>query len=201
MDAFRIKDNFPTVIGNTIQVTVYPAQEHSENNLCVLGLVREAGLIEIETGTESLSGFDAAITDNKELGLGITTKDCAPICIGDGRKIAIAHVGWQGFSLGLTEKVMQGFSPEDAVIYVGPFLHEFEIRKDFCYEALILKPGTEKFIREKDGKLMFYFKEALQSILPPQTIFDERNTYTDPILPSRRRDKNMKNFLTTLRFA
>ncbi len=201
MRTVRGTNNESFVIDDTIEVAVYPKRSDAPADVLVLGLIREDGLVEIVDGTESLAGMDAAVTENKNVSLGVATKDCAPICIGDGKKIAIAHVGWQGFSLGLTEKVLSYFEKEDAVVYVGPFLHSFEIQRDFCYDALVQKPGTEQYIREENGKLIFHFQEALADLLPPQTVFDERNTFTDPILPSHRRDKNAENFLTTVRFS
>ena len=76
----------------------------------------------------------------------------------------------------------------------------FEIKKDYCYEALIKKAGTEQFIHQKDGTLMFEFQAAIANLLPKQTIFDTRDTFTDMTLPSHRRDKESKGFLTAVSF-
>ena len=183
-----------------MKVGVYPYPENSKENIKILGLIKEAHLVEIHTGNEAVEHTDAAVCFNSDYSIGIRTRDCAPICFSDGEKIAIAHIGWQGFSLGLIEKTLAYFDPEKVSIYVGPFLHRFEIKKDYCYEALIKKAGTEQFIHQKDGTLMFEFQAAIANLLPKQTIFDTRDTFTDMTLPSHRRDKESKGFLTAVSF-
>ena len=201
MNTITFENNSPFTISDTIKIGIYPYPGIKGDDLKILDLAKEADLVEIHTGNESLENKDAAVCFDKNFSIGMRTRDCAPVCLGDGKKIAIAHVGWQGFSLGLLEKTLQYFNPETVVIYVGPFLHSFEIKKDFCYEALIKKMGGEKHIHEEDGKIIFEFQQAIAEILPKQTIFDTRDTFTDMTLPSNRRDKDSKGFLTTVNFV
>jgi copper oxidase (laccase) domain-containing protein len=201
MNTIWTENNKPFNVAGVIQVGIYPYPGIDFPGLKILDLERKAKLAMIISGEESLENVDAAVCSNKELSIGIRTRDCAPICFGDGKKIAIAHIGWQGFSMGLIEKTLSYFNPETVTIYVGPFLHAFEIQKDFCYDALMAKPGTAVFITEENGKILFRFKEAIQALLPEQSVFDIRNTGTDTSLPSNRRDKDSKGFLTTVSFA
>ncbi len=199
------QNGMPFVVGGTISVGIYafPEKPHSETgDIFVLELERADKLVVIASGEESLENVDAAVTARKDATLAIRTRDCAPICFGDGKRIGIAHVGWQGFSMGLVEKALQYFNPETLVVYVGPFMHSFEIQRDFCYDALIKKDGAAAFIIENEGgKLVFEFKKALAELLPENTAFDTRNTFADPELPSYRRDKESKGFLTAVSFA
>lgn len=200
MSTIWSENDKPFTIEGVITVGVYPSGEADVPNLKRLGLIREDKLAVIATGDESLEGVDAAVTSLRDITLGIRTKDCAPICFGDGKKIAIAHIGWQGFSMGLLEKTFSYFDPATVKIYVGPFLNAFEIKKDFCYDALMAKPGAAEFIKEEDDKLIFYFKDAIASILPEEAVFDVRTTATDTSLPSWRRGDQRIGFLTTVAF-
>ena len=192
----------PLTISDTLTVGIYPFPGIQAENLFVLDLARKADLAIVATGEESLENCDAAVTLVREFSLGIRTRDCAPICLGDGRRIGIAHVGWQGYSLGLIEKILPYFDPEKVSIYVGPFLNAFEIKRDFCYDALMAKPGAAEHVREDEtGKLIFHFKDAIAALLPETAVFDTRDTLTDLSLPSNRRDPESKGFLTTVRFA
>jgi copper oxidase (laccase) domain-containing protein len=174
-------------IDGEFEVGVFPYPLMPSFPVVKLDLVRRDTIAILVDGTESVADTDAAVTQNKNLALAIRTRDCAPICISDGTRFGIAHVGWPGYALGLTEKFLSYFDLEKAHVYVGPFLNQFEIRKDDCYEKLMAHPGTEPHIKEEDGLIMFYFKEALAALLPESTVWDTRTTHDDPTLPSYRR--------------
>ncbi len=200
MNTVTTQNNIPLRIAGIMQVAIYPHPVMPMPAPLILDLARKDTLIVIATGEESVVDTDAAVTTNKDITLAIRTRDCAPICFSDGKKIGIAHVGWQGYALGLTEKTLGYFDLENLVVYVGPFLNSFEIKKDFCYDALMAKPETVSYIDEVGGTLTFRFKDALASILPENTFFDTRTTWTDPTLPSHRREKESIGFLTTVSF-
>jgi copper oxidase (laccase) domain-containing protein len=158
-------------------------------------------IIEIITGNEDLSECDGVWTKNKDLILGVQTSDCAPICFSDRDKFGIIHVGWRGLVNGICENILNIFNSSETDIFVAPMLPEFEIKKDFCYEAINKKFGT-KFFVEKDDKIIFKFKDVISSILP-NAKFDPRSTYKDTQLSSWRRkietDKNpLKSNNTTV---
>ena len=201
MNTFTIKDNVPVLFSDKMKVGIYLYPGIEGDDIKILDLARAGDLVEIHTGDESLENKDAGVCFNKGFLIGMRTRDCAPVCFSDGEKIAIAHIGWQGFSMGLLEKTLAYFDPENVIIYVGPFMHSFEIKKDFCYKALMKKPGTEKFITEQDGVITFEFQKAIAELLPMQTIFDTRDTFSDMTLPSHRREKDSKGFLTVVSFV
>lgn len=166
---------------------IIPTQTHGSN------------FVEIITGEEKLNDCDALVTSSKEFKLGVKTADCAPVCYGDGDKIGIAHIGWPGLCTDLNEKMLKNFDISNLQIFISPFIHRFEIQKDFCYEKLKIK--FEKFIEFKDDKIFFNFKEALLSILPENVVLlDGRNTFEDLSLPSYRRDKTKDRLLTVVSF-
>lgn len=162
-------------------------------------LTHGSNIVTIVTGDENLADCDALITESREFSLGIKTADCASICFSDGKKIGIAHIGWRGLCLGLIEKMLTHFDTANLSIYVAPFLHSFEIQKDFCYEQLSQKFG-QKYFSEEGGKLIFNFKYAINSLLPSQTQYDARDTESDLTFPSYRRDKTTERFVTVVRF-
>lgn len=159
----------------------------------------DSNVVSIQSEHENLEDCDALVTENHDLSLGVRTADCAAICLSDGKKIGIVHVGWRGLCLGLTEKILAHFDAETLDIYVAPFLHSFEIRKDFCYEQIARKFG-ERYFEEKSGKILFNFKAAISSVLPPHTVYDIRDTGTDTSFPSHRRDGTKDRFVTVVSF-
>jgi hypothetical protein len=176
------------------------SQKVDKKGLRIARLSHGSKIVFIQSGSEDLTDCDAMVTKNHEFPLGIKTADCAPICFSDGTKIGIAHVGWRGLCLGLTEKMLAQFDAGKCFVYVGPFLNFFEIKKDFCYDQITQKFG-ERFITQEGDKLVFNFKEAIASLLPRQTMYDVRNTATELSLPSYRRGKMAERLVTTVSFA
>ena len=109
-------------------------------------------------------------------------------------------MGWRGLCSGLIEKILGQFESATLSVYVGPFLHSFEIKKDLCYEQIVAKFGVQ-FFREEKGRIVFNFKRAVESLLPSSATFDLRDTATNPTLPSYRRDKTPVRLVTTVRLA
>lgn len=180
---------------HNIKVSTHVTDEVDLRNIILPKLSHGSRIVIIETGREDVMNCDALITSNKDISLGIKTADCAPICFGDGKKVGIAHVGWRGLCLGLSEKMLEHFDQSTLEVYVGPHLHTFEIQKDFCYDAIVSTFG-ERFITHQDEKMIFHFRDAIASCLPKDTQFDERNTGEDNTLPSHRRNKTSERILT-----
>lgn len=176
-----------------------PTQE-VRGNVIIPKLSHNSRIVTIVTGSENVEDCDALLTKNHDVSLGIRTADCAPICFSDKETIGIAHIGWRGLCLGLVENMLTRFEPTDLSVYVAPFLHSFEIQKDFCYDQITQKFG-EQFIENQSGKLIFHFRDALASLLPPQAEFDPRDTTTDLSLPSYRRDRTTERFVTVVSFV
>jgi polyphenol oxidase len=176
----------------------FPTEVPPAKAIVIPKLAHGSNIVTIGTGTEDLSDCDALVTQDKTMLLGIKTADCAPICFADGGNIGIAHVGWRGLCLGLVEKTMGYFDPTHLSVYVAPFLNTFEIQKDFCYEQITQKFG-ERFIERREEELLFNFKDAITSLLPPQAVFDVRTT-ENLSFPSYRRDKTTERFVTVVSF-
>ena len=188
---FNLTDNvFVTAYERSQDVpstVIFPEQCHGDN------------IIEVITSGEKLENCDALITKNKTLSLGIKTADCAIICFTDNEKIGIAHIGWRGLCLSLTEKILAKFNRANLQVFVGPFMHSFEIKKDFCFDQIKEKFGDKYFVEEQN-KITFLFKDAIMSLLPPNTKFNERDTFLDFSLPSFRRDKTKERLATVINF-
>ena len=173
--------------------------ERVMGNPVIPRLSHGSNIVMVISGDEKVEDCDALITERHGISLGIRTADCAPVCFSDGKKIGIAHIGWRGLCLGLIEKILANFDTANLSIYVAPFLHSFEIQKDFCYEQIIQKFG-ERYIEQRSDKLFFNFKESINSLLPSQTVYDARDISTNPRFPSYRRDKTADRFVTVVSF-
>jgi len=182
----------------TMHIELFLPSEQIGRNAIIPRMTHGLNIVTMRSGNEDVTDCDALITENLDISLGIRTADCAPTCFSDGKKIGVAHIGWRGLCLGFIEKMTENFDTTNLSIYVAPFLHSFEIHKDFCYEQIVQKFG-ERYFSEKDKKLIFNFKDAISSLLPPQTVYDARDTGTDLSLPSYRR-KDSGRFTTVVSF-
>ena len=182
-----------------VLVTIYPQSQDVPNAVILPEQCHGDNIIEIITGDENLYSCDALITKNKKILLGVRTADCAPICFTDGEIIGIAHAGWRGLCLSLIEKMLSKFNRQNLCVFVAPFLHSFEIRKDFCFERIQEKFG-DKYFNESGSQVTFLFKDAIMSLLPEDTEIDSRNTLKDFYLPSFRRDKTTDRLTTVINF-
>jgi len=153
---------------------------------------------QVVIGNEVLPDIDGVWTESSSLILGVTTADCAPICFSDGSRVGIAHVGWRGLAAGMIPNMLKQFSVDQLQVYVGPHLHQFEVRRDHCYDALMDACGND-FFMEQDGQITFDFTQALLSGLSGTVEVDPRNTATDLTLPSYRHGRNDERILTTVR--
>lgn len=167
---------------------VMPIQTHS------------ATVREICSGLESVEDCDALVTERQGLLLGVHTRDCAPVCFSDGKKFAVAHVGWRGLCGGIIEAVMMHFDSQKTEVFIGPHLHTFEIQKDFCHEAITEKFG-DSFLTPVRDRYMFQFKDAIASCVPKTALFDSRNTAEDISLPSYRHKRLFGHIITSVRFT
>lgn len=156
-------------------------------------------VLTVETGREMIPECDGLVTENRSLRLGIYTADCAAICFGDGKKVGVVHAGWRGLCAGIIEKGLELFDHNTVEVYVGPHLHIFPIQKDQCYDAIVAKFG-DRFLSEEGGEIVFHFRDAVASCLPPHAIFDGRSTGTDLTLPSWRRDRTNARIITVVGF-
>lgn len=180
-------------------IKVYSNSSDCKEKVIISTQCHSSNFMEIITGDENLNDCDALITSNKKFKLGVRTADCASVCMGDSQKIGIIHIGWRELCGGLYEKVSNLFDNENLEVYIGPFMHKFEVQKDFCYERLKEK-FDGKFFEYNNSKIYFDFKGALLSLMPQKAIIDSRNTFKELSLPSYRRDKTKNRLLTVISF-
>lgn len=130
---------------------------------------------------------DGMITYESDIALIAYGADCGIIAFWDDHKIGVCHAGWRGYARGLIRNMAQQF-PQGSC-FVGPFLHDFEIRKDAAYDTLIAY-GAAEFITESASQTTFHFKQAIDRELQGLSVtYDPRCTYDHSELGSWRRDK------------
>ena len=199
MKEIDTQNNIPFSIYPTVSVCIYSdGMKETPQHVIFPKQTHGSRVVEILDGTENRVDCDGLLTRNKNVILGIQTRDCVPVCFADRFAVGIAHIGWRGLCKGLPAEMLKNFDIGSLVVYVGPFLREFEIKKDFCYDE-IMKTFGETYILEKDEKIFFEFQKALASVLPDATLWDSRNTYDDHSLPSNRRGGTY-NFVTTISY-
>ncbi len=90
---------------------------------CEIALVSSS-----DTSREELQGYDALITEQSGVAIGVRTADCVPILMHDAEAhvIAAVHAGWKGAVQRIAQKVvfkMQqsfGSKPENITAVLGP---------------------------------------------------------------------------------
>ncbi len=97
-----------------------------------------------EQRREALEGYDALMTNMKDVCIGVSTADCIPILLYDKEKHAVCaiHAGWRGTVKRIAEKAVEamkeayGTRPEQVRAQIGPGIHldSFEVG-DEVYEA------------------------------------------------------------------
>jgi purine-nucleoside/S-methyl-5'-thioadenosine phosphorylase / adenosine deaminase len=142
--------------------------------------------------------FDAIITDQPGVAIGIKTADCAPIFFVDTVKliIAVAHAGWRGTSLSIAAKVVETLitekacHAEDIIAVIGPAIGPccyqvdepvFEAMKGHKDRISFFSPTLEK------GKWMLDLPLANRIQIIGKGILD-RNIYTAGYCTSCNRD-------------
>ncbi len=110
--------------------------------------------------------YDAIVTDQPGVAIGIKTADCAPVLLFDRARQAIAavHAGWRGTALGIAAKAVrvmkERFStrPEDLTAAIGPSIGPccYEVDKP-VFEAVSLQGESEQVLRpgRREGRWMF----------------------------------------------
>ncbi|MCX6713334.1 MAG: polyphenol oxidase family protein [Candidatus Vogelbacteria bacterium] len=182
-----------------MRVEIFLPDENVSEGIIIPKLCHGSKIVTVETGEEDLQDCDGLVTENKELTLGIRTADCAPVCMSDGEKIAIVHVGWRGLCGSIIEEALKNFEVTPSV-YVGPFLHSFDIQKDFCYDQ-IRRKFLGLYLEDKTDKMIFDFRAAVASLLPDDSVLDQRNNATELMFPSFRRNKTKDRFVTAISFS
>ncbi|MBI5043021.1 MAG: peptidoglycan editing factor PgeF [Nitrospirae bacterium] len=113
--------------------------------------------------SEADEGFDAHITNNSGIAIGVVTADCVPILIVDKAKrvVAAVHAGWRGTAKRIVQKTVEkmsdyfGSKSEDLTAGIGPAIGQC------CYEVdeKVIEPMKKEFdylnkfsIQKKENK-------------------------------------------------
>jgi len=143
--------------------------------------------------------FDAIITDQPGIAIGIKTADCAPIFFADKarRIIAVAHAGWRGTVLSIAAKVVEtlltrfGCRAEEIIAAIGPAIGPCCYQVDEpVFNAMRVHKGRETFFSSapEKGKWMFDLSLANKIQMIRMGILD-KNIYTAGYCTSCNRDK------------
>ncbi len=137
------KKIFTNLIGFTLEQVVRTKQIHGTSIL----VAEKAGYYE---------GYDAIVTNNKNLLLAISTADCTPILLYDSLNNAIAaiHAGWKGTKENLVSTTLMkmeslyGTKSSNIIAYIGPCIAEcsFEVDADVAqyFDGLYSRFDSEK---------------------------------------------------------
>jgi len=112
---------------------------------------------------------DALITQVPEIGLAISSADCAAIFIYDikNKIIAAVHSGWKGTHKKILEKTLHLMfdnfhsDPENLFVYIAPSISQknYEVKED------VASLFDSKYLKKIDGKIFLDIKKANQDIL------------------------------------
>lgn len=125
---------------------------------------------------EELHGYDALITNQKNICIGITTADCVPLLIYDtqNKVLAAVHAGWKGTVQKIGAKTVEkmrtafGSQPSNLLVAIGPSISPkmFEVGDEvgaaFIEEGFLLDEVS--FRNELTGKLHINLWQA--NVLP-----------------------------------
>lgn len=113
-------------------------------------------------------GFDALVTDRKNIFLAVSTADCVPILIFDPLKkvVAAVHAGWKGTALKLTFKTIQfmqihyGSVSSELLVYIGACIDQchFEVGNEVAVQfddefVSFAEDPSRKFVNLKSANL------------------------------------------------
>ena len=152
---------------------------------------------------------DGAITNKKNIALGILTADCAPILIFDftNKIIAAAHAGWRGAYKKIVKKIIKklislGSKKENIVTIIGPCIAQknYEVRYDFKRKFLNQQKKNKNYFKNVRKKIYFslrdYLKGQLEDIGIKNIEIIKKNTYNrkNNFYSSRRSKKNNHDY-------
>lgn len=146
------------------------AAELGVGDVLSLYQVHGADCLRVDAGwanDEARPKADAFVTDQRGVGLGILTADCAPVLFyadsSSGGVVGAAHAGWRGALGGVlsaTVEAMRGYDGvSDIHAVVGPCIAQasYEVSMDFVAPFIDASPTYEHFFAAapQDGKLLF----------------------------------------------
>ena len=152
---------------------------------------------------------DGAITNKKNIALGILTADCAPVFIFDPEKkvIAVAHAGWRGAYNKILIKIINklvhlGSKKENIIAVIGPCIAQknYEVQQDFIKKFLNQTKNNKKYFKIVRKKIYFSLRDCLKGQLEDIKIKNieiiKKDTYNrkNNFFSSRRSKKNNHDY-------
>lgn len=148
---------------------------------------------------------DGMVTDQKNIILGITTADCAPVLFSDTANgvIGISHAGWRGAVKGIMENTVKlmlehGAKLKNIAAAIGPCLQKssFETKDDMLNIFTNQDRFNQKFFMAKDDEHYSFDMEAyliyrIQKIGIENISASQIDTYTNSDYFSYRRNTHL----------
>ena len=130
-------DNHKNVTEN--RKRLFSALNIQEEQIAAVYQVHGNEVLEVSNATYT-KGYDALITQQKNVFLAVTVADCVPVLIYDksAQAVAAIHAGWRGTSKSIIKKTLEkmssryGTNPGDCYVYIGTCIDEcsFEVDED-----------------------------------------------------------------------
>lgn len=161
---------------------------------------------------DSAPKVDAFITKEPNITLCLLTADCLPIIFYDLSQnvLALAHLGWQGTNLKLSQKVIRTLiekyscNPQDIKVIIGPGIHKesYILKKPIAqqsnpdWQPYLKAQGNDKISIDLTGYNTRQIKTlGITSIeVTPQDTFQDMNQYSH--LRSVQTDETEGRFMT-----
>lgn len=187
MDAFdraHTRDEFLRQLGLTIEQLAYSHQIHDNKVL-------------VAYEPQSAEGYDAIITDAKDVYVCVTIADCTPVLIYDTKNKAVAaiHAGWRGTVAKIVSETLHtmqkqyGTKGEDCVAFIGACIGSKnfevgdEVAEQFAADEKQYNSEKQKYFVDlkqanKNQLLAFGVKEGNIEISEHCTITDNDKFYS-----------------------
>lgn len=158
-DPYSVRRNRELIarsFGIAPQQLVFSSQTHDDK-----AAVIDSGFMELSEDDQNtyLYGYDAMITNLKDICICILTADCASILLYDTETpaIGIAHAGWKGTVKKIAARTIDsmtrnyGSNPENIVAAIGPCIcaDSFEVGEEVAEVFENNFPGNDKIVLRK----------------------------------------------------
>lgn len=181
-NVFKNREILSKTVGIDSALFVFARQVHSTNVMRVFESDRGRGLYSRVT---AFPFTDAMVTNSKQVCLITLAADCVPILFYDPvkRAIGVAHAGWKGTVLKISQFVVNSFqeefgsNPEDLIVGIGPSAGPccYEIGKDVADEVSLTFGEKSNVLKPtgKPDKFILDLWEANRITLISNGIMDE----------------------------
>jgi len=182
LNVFQNREIIAKTVGIDSTSFVFARQVHSTNVARAFESDRGRGLYSRVT---AFPFTDAMVTNSKQVCLITLAADCVPILFYDPlkRAIGVAHAGWKGTVLKISQFVVNSFleefgsNPEDLIVGIGPSAGPccYEIGKEVAEEVILAFGENNNVLKpaEKPDKFILDLWEANRITLISSGVIDE----------------------------